>query len=58
MFLIWNEGKNLAFRLVFKMLVNKVLDFPIILKVNHSPQTYRFEVRGCRSKGLMTVLPP
>jgi len=38
--------------------MNKVLDFPIILKVNHSPQTYSFEARGCRSKGLMTVLPP
>lgn len=40
------------------MLVNKVLDFPITLKVNRSLQTYCFEVRGCRSKGLMTVLPP
>lgn len=40
------------------MLVNKVLDFPIILKVNHSPQAYCFEVRACGSKGLMAVLPP
>lgn len=40
------------------MLVNKVLNFPIILKVNHSPQTYCFEVRACGSKGLMAVLPP